>query len=131
MLNDPMAIVLFETFKAGSISSSRDLAHTLANFLSILWGAVGFGLLFGLAASFITKHADFHARPRPAMEVPQAAGAQRAKRTDASPTMWPPRAGQGSRGPRPRPRGRLRRRWVRAAPGKGGSLGSRGVGGPR
>ena len=129
MLNDPMAIVLFETFKAGSISSSRDLAHTLANFLSILWGAVGFGLLFGLAASFITKHADFHARPRPAMEVTHTAGAHIPKR--AEPTMWPPRAGRGIRGPRPRPRGRFRRRWLRAAPRKGGSLGSRGVGGPR
>ena len=64
-----MAIVLFETFKAGSIGERGALDRTLANFLGILWGSVGFGLLFGLAASFITKHADFHARPRPAMEA--------------------------------------------------------------
>ncbi len=68
-----MAIVLFDTFKGGTLgdrhATPADVRHTLGNFLGILWGSLGFGLLFGLAASFLTKHAAFHSRPRPAMEV--------------------------------------------------------------
>jgi hypothetical protein len=68
-----MAIVLFDTFKGGA-GSDRHLGRTFGNFLSILWGSLGFGVLFGLTASFLTKHAAFHARPRPAMEVRRTPG---------------------------------------------------------